>query len=159
MKRVIVPGSFDPITNGHVHIIEKAAKLFDEVIAVVLVNPAKQGLFTIAQRCELMQEALKHLDNVKVDSYQGLTVEYARIHDARAMIRGVRSLKDYEYEKELAAMNQLIAPEIETIVLFADDAYALVSSSMVKELAHFNVDYQRFVSPAVYAAMEKKRSE
>lgn len=159
MKRVIVPGSFDPITKGHLHIIERAAKLFDEVYVVVLCNPNKKGMFSVEERIDLMKQSLAYIDNVKVDSYSGLTIDYARHIHACAMIRGVRSLKDYEYEKDLAAMNALIAPDIETVLLFADGQYALISSSMVKELAHFNADYQSYVPCVVYEAMQKKRSE
>ena len=159
MKRVIVPGSFDPITKGHIHIIERAAKLFDEVYVVVLCNPNKKGFFTIEERMALMEQSLAHLENVKIDADSGLTTEYARKVEACAMIRGVRSLKDYEYEKDLAAMNALIAPDIETVLLFADGKYALISSSMVKELAHFNADYEPYVPHVVYEAMKKKRSD
>ncbi|MEE0831051.1 MAG: pantetheine-phosphate adenylyltransferase [Longicatena sp.] len=159
MKRVIVPGSFDPITNGHIHIIERAAKLFDEVYVVVLCNPNKKGFFSVEERITLMNQTLSHLDNVKCDAYSGLTIDYARKVEACAMIRGVRTLKDYEYEKDLAAMNALIAPEIESVILFADGKYALISSSMVKELAHFHADYQDYVPNVVYEAMQKKRSD
>lgn len=157
MKRVIVPGSFDPITNGHLHIIERAAKLFDEVVVVVLCNPNKKGLFTVEERIALMNASLAHLDNVKCDAYSGLTIDYARKIGACGMIRGVRTMKDYEYEKDLAAMNALIAPEIESVILFADGKYALISSSMVKELDHFNAPYEEFVPQAVYEAMQQKR--
>lgn len=157
MKRVIVPGSFDPITKGHIHIIERAAKLFDEVYVVVLCNPNKKGFFTIEERMALMEQSLAHLENIKIDADSGLTTEYARKVEACAMIRGVRSLKDYEYEKDLAAMNALIAPDIETVLLFADGKYALISSSMVKELDHFNAPYAEFVPQAVYEAMQQKR--
>ena len=159
MKKAVYPGSFDPITNGHIHIIERAAKLFDEVYVVVLCNPNKKGFFSVEERITLMNQTLSHLDNVKCDAYSGLTIDYARKVEACAMIRGVRTLKDYEYEKDLAAMNALIAPEIESVILFADGKYALISSSMVKELAHFHADYQDYVPNVVYEAMQKKRSD
>lgn len=156
MKRVIMPGSFDPITNGHLHMIERAITLFDEVYVVILYNPNKKGMFSIEERLQFIKEAVKDLPQVKVDAYDGLTINYARKVKACAMLRGIRNTKDFEYEKDLAAMNTLIAPEIETVFLFADGEHALISSSMVKELAHFHANYKAFVPTVVYEAMKRK---
>lgn len=156
MKKAVFPGSFDPITLGHVDIIERAARLFDEVIVVILNNSEKQTLFTLEQRMTFLNHALHHIPNVRCESDAGLTVEFAKREQACAIIRGVRSVKDYEYEVSIASLNHHMQPSIETITLFADPKYSYVSSSMIREMMKYNQDVSAFVSEEVYQALKEK---
>ena len=134
-KIALFPGSFDPMTNGHLNLIERSAKLFDEVIIGVFINTSKQTLFTPEEKKYLIEEATKEMPNVRVIMQETqLTVESAKSLGANFLIRGIRNVKDYEYEKDIAKMNQHLAPEIETVFLLAEEPYAHVSSSLLKEV-------------------------
>ena len=156
MKKAIFPGSFDPLTRGHMDIIKRACKLFDEIIVVILNNSKKTSMFTVEERISFLQAATQDLDNVRVADYEGLTVEFARAVGACCMVRGVRSIKDYEYEMEIAAINQHIASEIETLILFANPQDSFVSSSAIKEMVAYGQSVEGLVSEEVYAALLKK---
>lgn len=156
MKKAIFPGSFDPLTKGHLDIIKRASALFDEVIVVMLENSEKQTLFTLEERLDMLQQDCAQFQNVRVDVDHGLTVAYAKKMGACAMIRGVRSIKDYEYELSIASANQYLDPAIETILLFSSPAYAYVSSSVIKEMMQYQADISLLVSETVKQALEKK---
>lgn len=156
MKKAIFPGSFDPLTRGHMDIIKRACKLFDELIVVILNNSKKTSMFTVEERISFLQAATQDLDNVRVADYEGLTVEFARAVGACCMVRGVRSIKDYEYEMEIAAINQHIASEIETLILFANPQDSFVSSSAIKEMLAYGQSVEGLVSEEVHAALLKK---
>lgn len=156
MKKAIFPGSFDPLTKGHLDIIERASRLFDELIVVILENSEKKTMFTQEERLHMLKTNTKHLDNVLVDADTTLTVTYAKKHDACAIIRGVRSVKDYEYELDIASANQYLNPEIETILLFSSPAYTFVSSSMIREMMKYDVNIDALVSDDVKQALLEK---
>ena len=145
-KIALFPGSFDPMTNGHLNLIERSAKLFDEVIIGVFINTSKQTLFTPEEKKYLIEEATKEMPNVRVIMQETqLTVESAKSLGANFLIRGIRNVKDYEYEKDIAKMNQHLAPEIETVFLLAEEPYAHVSSSLLKEVLRFGGDVSIFL--------------
>ena len=156
MKTAIYPGSFDPITIGHIDIVKRSAMMFDEVIVVILNNMAKQPLFTSEERCLLASESLKELSNVKVDVFNGLTLAYARQVNACALIRGIRNSLDFEYEQQQAFSNRHIDPDIETVFLMSDPAYSFISSSAVKEFAAYRQSLDGLVSDCVKEAIIRK---
>ncbi|HKQ79423.1 MAG TPA: pantetheine-phosphate adenylyltransferase [Blastocatellia bacterium] len=134
-RRAIYPGSFDPLTNGHVNIIDRACQIFDEVIVAILINPDKHPMFTVAERIEMLTEVVKpHAPQVVIETFEGLLVEYARQRQAHAIIRGVRSTKDYEYELPMVLMNRYLNPQVETVLLIASEENSYVSSSLIKEV-------------------------
>lgn len=133
-RRAIYPGSFDPLTNGHLDIIERSARLFDEVVVAILVNPAKQSMFPVEERCAIISEVVGS-DRVRVDTFHGLLVHYAIEQQATAIIRGIRAVSDYEYELQMALMNRRLEPRVETLFLMSNEAYSFVSSRLVKEVA------------------------
>src|SRR5262245_24048403 len=135
MRRAIYAGSFDPVTNGHLDVLERAAKVFDEVIFAVAHNAEKRGFFSPAERMALLTETSKHLSNVRVARFEGLLVEYARAQGAVALIRGLRAVSDFEFEFQMALMNRRLAPELETLFLMPREDYSFVSSRLVKEVA------------------------
>ncbi|MCC5911985.1 MAG: pantetheine-phosphate adenylyltransferase [Clostridiaceae bacterium] len=137
MKIGIYPGSFDPITNGHLDIIERASKICDKVIVSVLENPSKNPMFTLQERVKLIKKVLESYDNVEVDCFSGLLVDYAKKHDAQAIIKGLRAVSDFEYEFQMALMNRKLSPEVETIFLMTSSKHSYLSSSLVKEVAKF----------------------
>jgi pantetheine-phosphate adenylyltransferase len=145
----IYPGSFDPFTNGHLDIVERAARLFDEVIVAVGVNLAKKTLFDADDRVGMIREAVSALPNVRAEPLDGLQVEFARANGARFVIRGIRALSDFEFEFEMANMNRQLAPEIEMVFLMTSPEYLFLSASRVKELHYFGADVRRLVPPAV----------
>ena len=145
----IYPGSFDPITLGHLDIIERGAKLFDKVIVAVLSNPAKQPLFSVAQRIEQISYCTQHITNVEVDSFVGLTVDYAKMCRAGVLLRGLRVLSDFEKELQMAHTNKTLAEELETVFLATAKEYSFLSSSVVKEIAQFDGDIKHLVSENV----------
>lgn len=156
MKKAIFPGSFDPLTKGHLDIIERASKLFDELIVVILENSEKKTTFTQEERLTMLKNNTAALSNVIVDADTSLTVEYAKKHGACAIIRGVRSVKDYEYELDIASANQYLNSDIETILLFSSPAYAFVSSSIIREMMKYDVNIDALVSEDVKEALLKK---
>ena len=159
-KIALFPGSFDPMTNGHLNLIERSAKLFDEVIIGVFINTSKQTLFTPEEKKYLIEEATKEMPNVRVIMQETqLTVESAKSLGANFLIRGIRNVKDYEYEKDIAKMNQHLAPEIETVFLLAEEPYAHVSSSLLKEVLRFGGDVSDYRPPNIYHALKQKKND
>lgn len=161
MTKVLYPGSFDPMTKGHMNIVEQASDLFDEVIIAVMQNPLKKsGLFTLEERMEIIKELYQRMHNVRVISASGAAVDVALLNECKAIIRGLRSLSDYDYEVQLQQMNKEISDnKVNTICLFADKEYQFVSSSMVKEVLNLDKDISRYVDPIVRERMlVKKRS-
>ena len=161
MTKVLYPGSFDPMTKGHMNIVEQASDLFDEVIIAVMQNPLKKfGLFTLEERMEIIKELYQRMNNVRVISASGAAVDVALLNECKAIIRGLRSLSDYDYEVQLQQMNKEISNnKVNTICLFADKEYQFVSSSMVKEVLNLDKDISRYVDPIVRERMlVKKRS-
>ncbi len=138
MRRAIFPGSFDPLTNGHLDIICRSAPLFDEMIVAVLNNPDKEPLFSVEERCQIIREVLPSVDTngcrMIVDSFSGLTAEFARRSGATAIVRGIRAVADYEYELRMALMNRKLEPAIETVFFMADEKYSYVSSTLMKQV-------------------------
>lgn len=160
MKKIaLFPGSFDPLTMGHVETIRRGAKLFDELIIGVFVNSQKKSLFTTEEKVQLIEEAVKDFPNVRVVSQETeLTVSTAKRLGAQFLLRGIRSIKDYEYEREIMEMNQHLEPEIETVLLLATSKYSHISSSLIKEVMLFGGDVQAYLPENVYQIMmEKKR--
>lgn len=156
MKRAIFPGSFDPLTKGHEDIIKRASTLFDELIVVILDNSQKASLFSVEERFELLKQSLGTLSNVTCMVGSGCTVDFAKKHDACAIVRGVRSFKDYEYEIDIASVNHHLNANIETIFLQANHEYAFVSSSIIREMMKYNQDISAFVSREVYQGLKDK---
>lgn len=145
MKRAVYPGSFDPLTNGHVDMIERAAKIVDELTVGVLNNSAKKSLFSLDERVSMIREETSHIPNVVVDSFDGLLVDYMREINAQIIIRGLRAISDYEYEIQIAQTNHKVNPEVETIFLTTNLRYSYLSSTIVKEFASYGGDISHFV--------------
>ena len=158
MRTAIYPGSFDPLTNGHLDIVQRAAKLFDTVIVAVANNAEKKALFTLAERVQLVQEAVAALPNVKVDSFTGLLVDYAERCHGQAVIRGLRAVSDFEFEFQLALMNRKLNERIETIFMMPKETYTFLSSRLIKEIAGLGGDVHSFVPANVEAALKAKRA-
>ena len=156
MKKAIYPGSFDPVTLGHLDVIERASKLFDHLIIGVLNNSAKTPLFSIEERVNMIKEATKDIPNVEVKSFGGLTVDFAKECGANAVVRGLRAVTDFEYELQIAQLNHVINPEIDTVFLTTSLQYAYLSSSSTKEVAAYGGDISQFVTPFVEAEVKKK---
>jgi pantetheine-phosphate adenylyltransferase len=152
----IYPGSFDPITLGHIDIVERGAKLFEKVIVAVLSNPSKQPLFTVEKRIEQITQCTKHINNVEVDSFVGLTVDYAKLHNAGVLLRGLRVLSDFEKELQMAHTNKTLNQEIETVFLATTKEYSFLSSSIVKEIAQFGGAIEHLVSQDIAEDIEQK---
>lgn len=158
MIKVLYPGSFDPITKGHMNIIEQASQLFDEVVIAVLQNPEKKSsLFTLEERMNIIQELYQRMNNIKVISGSGASVDLAMLHECKAIIRGLRSLSDYDYEVQLQQINKDISNnQVNTVCLFADREYQFISSSMVKEVFSLGKDVSNYVDPLVMKKLVKK---
>jgi pantetheine-phosphate adenylyltransferase len=153
MKLCIYPGTFDPFTNGHLDVLQRAAKLFDRVTVAVALSSTKHALFTPEQRVSLIAANLANLPNVDVTSFDGLLVEFARRQKAHAIIRGLRALSDFEFEFNMALMNRHLEPQVETIFVMPNEAYSYTSSSLVKQIAKLGGDVSKFVPPNVAPAM------
>ena len=156
MRTVIYPGSFDPLTNGHLDIMKRAAKLFDSVVVAVANNEEKKPLFTLQERVALVQESTATMPNVKVDSFAGLLVDYVESRGGQAIIRGLRAISDFEFEFQLALMNRKLNERVETIFMMPKETYTFLSSRIVKEIARLNGDVGSFVPPHVQAALKEK---
>ena len=158
MRRVVCPGSFDPVTNGHLDIISRAAQLYDEVVVAVAQNPSKTTLFTADERVELIREAMKQLDNVRVERFEGLTVDFCRDNDISAIVKGLRAVSDFDYEMQMAQMNYNQAG-VETLFMTTNPLYAFLSSSLVKDFAKFGGDVSGLVPPTVLDRLTSRLSE
>ncbi len=154
---IIYPGSFDPPTNGHLDLIERAAKLFDEMVVAVLGNDTKEPLFSVEDRLEMLREATKHLSHVSVDSFDGLLVDYARERGAGLILRGIRAVSDYEYELQMASMNRKLSPDLETVFMLPAEAYSYLSSRLVKEVWGLGGSVHELVPLVVEQRLEAKR--
>ena len=156
MRTVIYPGSFDPLTNGHLDLVQRAAKLFDKVIVAVAKSDSKNPLFSLAERLELVTLALKPMPNVEPDAFDGLLVDYVERRSGQAVIRGLRAVSDFEFEFQLALMNRKLNERIETIFMMPKDTYTFLSSRIVKEIARLGGDVSAFVPPHVRTALAAK---
>ena len=156
MRTVIYPGSFDPLTNGHLDVIQRATKLFDRVIVAVAQNESKNPLFSLAERLELVGECIKHLPNAEADTFDGLLVNYAEKRSAQAIIRGLRAVSDFEFEFQLALMNRKLNERVETIFMMPKDTYTFLSSRIVKEISRLGGDVSPFVPVHVQVALREK---
>ena len=152
----IYPGSFDPITNGHLDLIYRGASHFDQLVVSVLSNDQKQALFSVQERMEMLREVVTDLPNVEVDSFNGLLVDYAARKGASVVIRGIRAISDYEYELQMALMNRRLAPDIETMFMMAGEAYSFISSRLVKEVFRLGGDITGLVPPSVETRLKQR---
>ncbi|AME09791.1 MULTISPECIES: pantetheine-phosphate adenylyltransferase [Gemella] len=158
-KIAIVPGSFDPITYGHIDIIKRSVELFDEVIVAILVNPDKKYLFTLEERVEMIEKSIENIKNVRVDSFSGLLVNYAKSVGSNVIVRGLRAVSDFEYEMQLTFMNKALDENIETFYMMANKQYSFISSSIVKGVSGFGADLSKFVPKNVEEKLEMKMKE
>jgi pantetheine-phosphate adenylyltransferase len=156
VKRAIYAGSFDPVTNGHLDVLSRAAKVFDEIVVAVADNSEKRGLFTPEERVGLLKEATADLSNVRVTQFHGLLVEFAKRESACAIVRGLRAVSDFEFEFQMALMNRRLEPALETFFLMPKEEYSYVSSRLVKEVASLGGDVSVFVPPVVAKALHGK---
>jgi pantetheine-phosphate adenylyltransferase len=154
VRRAIYPGSFDPITNGHLDVIQRAAKLFDEVVVAVAFNDQKSSLFPVEERVALIQRAAAEVPNIRIARFDGLLVDFARQQQASAVVRGLRAISDFEFEFQMALMNRKLEPEIETIFMMPAEKYTYISSRIVKEIARLGGDVTAFVPAIVVAALQ-----
>ncbi|OGB90238.1 pantetheine-phosphate adenylyltransferase [candidate division WOR-1 bacterium RIFCSPHIGHO2_01_FULL_53_15] len=155
MKIAVYPGSFDPVTNGHLDVIERAARLFDRVIIAVIKNPEKTPRFSFQERMAMLKDSVIHCDNVEIGNFDGLLVEYLRKKKARSIVRGLRAVSDFDYEFQMALTNRRLAPEIETVFLMTDYRYSYLSSSFVKQIARLGGDISGLVPKAVAKHLKK----
>jgi pantetheine-phosphate adenylyltransferase len=158
MRTAIYPGSFDPLTNGHLDVVQRAAKLFDRVVVAVAKNEDKHPLFTLGERLVLVKQVVRHLPGVETDTFDGLLIEYVVSRKAHAIVRGLRAVSDFEFEFQLALMNRKLNENIETIFMMPKDTYTFLSSRIVKEIARLGGDVGAFVPPNVRSALAKKFS-
>jgi pantetheine-phosphate adenylyltransferase len=156
MRTAIYPGTFDPITNGHLDILERALKLFDRVIIAIARNSAKNPLFSEEERLAMIKESVKHLKGVEIDSFDILLVEYARKKKAAAVVRGLRAISDFEYELQMALMNRKLNEDLVTVFLMPNERYTYLNSSIVREIARHKGNIREFVPPHVLRALEEK---
>ena len=155
-KVAIYPGSFDPITNGHIDMVERGLRLFDKIIVCILCNPGKETLFTLEERLEMIRESLKKFPNLEIDSFDGLLVDYGAKRNANAILRGMRAVSDFEYEFQLALMNRKLNRKIQTVFLMTGFRWIFTSSSIIKEAASFGGDVTGMVPPMVNKKLKEK---
>ncbi|EBA01585.1 pantetheine-phosphate adenylyltransferase [Marinobacter sp. ELB17] len=158
MPKVIYPGTFDPITHGHTDLIERASRLFDEVVVAVAYNSKKKPLLELEERCELVRRATAHVPNVTVMGFSNLLAEFVRSQNATVILRGLRAVSDFEYEFQLADMNRRLAPELESVFLTPTNHLSYISSTLIREIASLGGDVSEFVDPAVQDALKNKFS-
>ena len=156
MRRAVYPGSFDPVTNGHLDVIERARKLFDEVIVAVAHNDEKEALFSLEERLQFLQDSIGKIDMVRIAQFDGLLVEFATAQKASAVIRGLRAVSDFEFEFQMALMNRKLEAGVETIFLMPKEEYTYLSSRIIKEIARLGGDVSSFVPPVVSKALVRK---
>ena len=154
----IYPGSFDPITNGHLDLIERGAKLFGRLVVAVLLNDSKEPLFSVEERIDMLREVLSHIPNVEVDSFHGLLVDYVAARGASVILRGIRAISDYEYELQMALMNSRLAPNVETVFLMSSEEYSFISSKLVKQVFGLGGNIAGLVPPAVEVRLKSRVS-
>ncbi|MBP2476993.1 pantetheine-phosphate adenylyltransferase [Crossiella equi] len=158
MRRAVCPGSYDPATNGHLDIIERAAGQFDEVVVAVMINKSKRGLFTVEERMDMLSEATAHLTNVRIDIFHGLLVDYCKAHDIRAIVKGLRAVSDFDYELQMAQMNHQLSG-VDTLFVSTNPLYSFLSSSLVKEVATYGGDVSHLLPPLVNERLTKRLAE
>jgi pantetheine-phosphate adenylyltransferase len=158
LKKIIAiyPGSFDPLTNGHLDLIERGSKIFDELIVAIVRNPDKSPLFSLAERRQMIEAMTERWDNVRVDTFEGLMVEYAKRVDANAVLRGIRAISDYEYELQMALMNRKLAPDLETVFMMPAETYSYLSSRLVREIAQLGGPVTSLVPELVEQRLREK---
>ncbi len=156
MVKAVYPGSFDPVTNGHVDIIDRASKVFDHLIVAVLENPRKTPLFSIEERVEMLNNIIEHYPNVEVDYYKGLLIEYSRKQGAKIIIKGLRAISDFEFEFQMALINRKLDCDVETLFMMTNNKYSYISSSIVKEVASYGGEVKDLVPTEVYESIMKK---
>lgn len=159
MKIAIYPGTFDPVTNGHVDVAARAARLFDKVIVCVAVNSSKEPMFSGQERVRLIKEAVKDIKNIEVEDFEGLLVDYARRKKAEVIVRGLRAVSDFEYEFQMALTNRKLCDEIDTVFLMPHEKYTYLNSSIVREISKFGGDVSEFVPPHVRKELLKKKND
>jgi pantetheine-phosphate adenylyltransferase len=155
----IYPGSFDPITNGHLDLIQRGSRLFDKLVVSILRNDNKQPLFSVEERIDMLREVVHVYPNVEVDSFDGLLVDHATAHSATVLLRGIRAISDYEYELQMALMNRRLRPEIETVFMMANEAYSFISSRLVKEVFGLGGNISGLVPPSVESRLHQRLSK
>ncbi|HEY2204092.1 MAG TPA: pantetheine-phosphate adenylyltransferase [Pseudonocardia sp.] len=158
MRRAVCPGSFDPVTNGHLDIIERTAGLFDELVVSVLVNQKKQGLFSVDERMDMLREVTEHLPNVKVSSFQGLLVDFCQANGVHAIVKGLRAVTDFDYELQMAQMNQRLSG-VDTLFMSTSPEYSFVASSLVKEVARWGGDVSHLLPAPVFRRLSERLAE
>jgi pantetheine-phosphate adenylyltransferase len=156
LVRAIYPGSFDPLTNGHLDLIERGSKIFDELIVGILRNSEKDPLFTLAERLDMLNQMVKRFENVRVESFEGLLVDYAMRKNAKAVLRGIRAISDYEYELQMALMNRKLQPQLETVFMMPAEAYSYLSSRLVKEVFRLGGSVRGLVPELVEERLREK---
>jgi len=157
VRRALCPGSFDPVTNGHIDIIGRVAKLYDEVVVAVFVNQSKSSLFTVDERLELLTEVTADYPNVTIDTFQGLVVDYCRVHDIPVIVKGLRAVSDFDYELQMAQMNRGLAG-VDTLFMPTNPEYSFLASSLVKEIAKWGGDVSSLVPPTVLTRLKERTS-
>ena len=156
MTKCLIPGSFDPITVGHLDVIRRAGKLFDKLLIAVMNNPKKKCVFTLEERMELIKKTVADMENVEVSYFDGLMVDYAKMNNVDVVVRGLRAVSDFEYEFQLGAVNSVISPELETVYLMTDAKHSFLSASMVREIGSYGGDISQFVPPEIYEEVKEK---
>ncbi len=154
--RAIYPGTFDPLTNGHLDLIARGSKIFDHLVVAILNNSEKQPLFPVAERVEMLVEATREFENISVSTFDGLLVEFARQQQAQALLRGIRAISDYEYEFQMALMNRRLAPQLETVFMMPAEKYSYVSSRLIREVFRLGGSVEGLVPPSVVERMQAR---